>query len=115
MPVTDWGAWLRVMSVRYVCGSKPTADRHRVPAPPVSSLVFTCWLRRFWRADLDWAGFSVTIPHKRAALEGAQEVDPVAHKVGRHRPTLPSLCCQRCCCYSLAGLECVAAGLLALQ
>lgn len=23
-------------------------------------------------------GFSVTIPHKQAALEGAQEVDPVA-------------------------------------
>ena len=29
-------------------------------------------------ADADWIGFSVTIPHKQAALEGAQEVDPVA-------------------------------------
>ncbi|KAI7844252.1 hypothetical protein COHA_002050 [Chlorella ohadii] len=32
--------------------------------------------------DADWIGFSVTIPHKQAALEGAQEVDPVAAQIG---------------------------------
>lgn len=30
----------------------------------------------------DWLGFSVTIPHKGAALEGAVEADPVAVQIG---------------------------------
>lgn len=30
----------------------------------------------------DWAGFSVTIPHKEAALRGATEADPVALAIG---------------------------------
>ncbi|KAL4425636.1 hypothetical protein ABPG75_009652 [Micractinium tetrahymenae] len=38
------------------------------------------FLRTF--TDADWIGFSVTIPHKQAALEGAQEVDPVAAQIG---------------------------------
>lgn len=33
-------------------------------------------------SDPDWAGFSVTIPHKEAALAGADEVDPVAQQIG---------------------------------
>lgn len=32
--------------------------------------------------DADWVGFSVTIPHKQAALEGAQKVDAVAAQIG---------------------------------
>lgn len=30
----------------------------------------------------DWAGFSVTIPHKEAAFRGASSVDPVAAQIG---------------------------------
>ncbi|GAB4816977.1 hypothetical protein N2152v2_004023 [Parachlorella kessleri] len=33
-------------------------------------------------ADPDFAGFSVTIPHKEAALRGASEVDPTAEQIG---------------------------------
>ena len=33
-------------------------------------------------SEADWAGFSVTIPHKEAALQGAASVDPVAAAIG---------------------------------
>jgi len=32
--------------------------------------------------DDDWAGLSVTIPHKEAALHGAQQSDPIATQIG---------------------------------
>lgn len=38
------------------------------------------FLRTF--TDADWIGLSVTIPHKQAALDGADEVDPVAQQIG---------------------------------